>query len=48
MFRIRFREIDPTIRNGQQSFPLAIGGTLYVTTNDNNVFAIDGATGRVR
>lgn len=48
VFSIRFRELDPTIRNGQQSYPLAIGGTLYMTTNDNNVFAIDGATGRVR
>jgi alcohol dehydrogenase (cytochrome c) len=48
VFSIRFRELDPTIRNGQQSFPLAIGGTLYMTTNDNNVFAIDATNGRVR
>ena len=34
------------MRNGQQSYPLAIGGTLYVTTNDANVFAIDGPTGQ--
>ena len=34
------------MRNGQQSYPLAIGGTLFVTTNDANVFAIDGPTGR--
>ena len=31
----------------QQSYPLAIGGTLFVTTNDANVFAIDGASGRI-
>ena len=36
-----------TSRRGQQSYPLAIDGTLYVTTNDDNVFAIDGATGKV-
>ena len=37
----------PDIRRGQQSYPLAIGGRLFVTTNDANVFAIDGATGRI-
>ena len=36
------------MRRGQQSFPLAIDGTLYVTTNNNFAFAIDGATGRVK
>jgi PQQ-dependent dehydrogenase (methanol/ethanol family) len=48
VFSVRFRELDPTIRNGQQSYPLAIGGWLYVTTNDNNVFGLDATTGRVR
>ena len=42
-----FLAIDPDTRRGQQSYPLAIGGTLYVTTNDANVFAIDGATGKI-
>jgi len=45
--RLRFRDVDRTIRLGQQSYPLAINGVLYVTTNDNNVFAIDGTSGRV-
>ena len=35
------------MRRGQQSYPLAIDGRLYVTTNDANVFAIDGATGKI-
>ena len=35
------------MRRGQQSYPLAIGGNLFVTTNDDNVFALDGATGKV-
>ena len=39
--------IDPDVRRGQQSYPLAIDGQLYVTTNDDNVFALDGATGKV-
>ena len=42
-----FLAIDPDTIRGQQSYPLAIGGTLYVTTNDANVFAIDGATGKI-
>jgi alcohol dehydrogenase (cytochrome c) len=42
-----FLVIDPDTIRGQQSYPLAIGGTLYVTTNDANVFAIDGATGKI-
>ena len=41
------RKIDPSARIGQQSYPVAIDGKLYVTTNDDNVFAIDGATGKV-
>ncbi len=44
---IDFRLRDSDIRAGNQSYPLAIDGVLYVTTNDANVFAIDGATGKV-
>jgi PQQ-dependent dehydrogenase (methanol/ethanol family) len=47
VYRLDFRRADPDVRRGQQSYPLAIGGRLYVTTNDNNVFAVDGASGRV-
>jgi alcohol dehydrogenase (cytochrome c) len=46
-YTLDFKQIDPDVRRGEQSFPLAIGGTLYVTTNDANVFAIDGATGKI-
>jgi glucose dehydrogenase len=35
----------PGIKKGQQSYPLAIGGTLYVTSADDQVFAVNGATG---
>ena len=47
VYTIDFQRLDPDIRRGQQSYPLAIGGRLFVTTNDANVFALDGATGRV-
>jgi alcohol dehydrogenase (cytochrome c) len=48
VYTVDFRRVDPDVRNGQQSYPLAIGGTLYVTTANNFVFAVDGATGRVK
>ena len=47
VYTLDFLRIDPDTRRGQQSYPLAIGGTLYVTTNDANVFAIDGASGKI-
>ncbi|HZT91371.1 MAG TPA: PQQ-binding-like beta-propeller repeat protein [Gaiellaceae bacterium] len=46
-YTIDFQKVDPDVRRGEQSYPLAINGTLYVTTNDANVFAIDGATGKI-
>src|SRR5258708_38275527 len=47
VYALDFQKIDPDVRRGQQSDPLAIGGRLYVTTNDDNVFALDGATAKV-
>jgi alcohol dehydrogenase (cytochrome c) len=47
VYQLDFQRIDPDVRRGQQSYPLAIGGKLFVTTNDDNVFALDGATGKV-
>jgi len=46
-YSVDFQKLDPDVRRGQQSYPLAVGGRLYVTTNDDNVFALDGATGKV-
>lgn len=46
-YTVDFLKLDPDVKKGEQSYPLAVGGTLYVTTNDANVFAIDGASGRV-
>jgi len=46
-YMVDFQKLDPDVRRGQQSYPLAIGGKLFVTTNDDNVFALDGATGKV-
>ena len=46
-YAIDFQAIDPDVRRGQQSYPLAVGGRLFVTTNDGNVFALAASTGRV-
>ena len=47
VFNIDFRAIDVGILRGQQAYPLIVNGRIYVTTADNNVFALDGTTGRV-
>ena len=41
------RRSIPTIKIGEQSYPVAVDGQLYVTSNDDNVFRIDGATGKI-
>jgi alcohol dehydrogenase (cytochrome c) len=46
-YSINFLTLDPDTRRGQQSFPLVLDGRLYMTTNDDNVFAIDGDTGKI-
>ncbi len=44
---INFQAIDAGVRRGEQSYPLVIGDRLYMTTNDDNVWALDAVTGRV-
>jgi PQQ-dependent dehydrogenase (methanol/ethanol family) len=46
IYNLDLKTLDADTRRGEQSYPLAIGGTLYETTNDAQVFAIDGATGK--
>src|ERR671936_255828 len=38
LYTVDFRKIDPSVRRGEQSFPVERNGTLYVTTNDDNVW----------
>jgi PQQ-dependent dehydrogenase (methanol/ethanol family) len=47
IFSVDFRQIDPGILRGQQAFPVVVNGRIYVTTADNNVFAVDGTSGKV-
>jgi PQQ-dependent dehydrogenase (methanol/ethanol family) len=46
-YTVNFRAIDATIKNGEQSYPLEFGGVLYLTTNDDNVWAVQATTGKV-
>ena len=48
LFTVDFRQLDPTIRLGEQSYPVEQNGTLYMTTNDGNVWAINATTGAVK
>jgi alcohol dehydrogenase (cytochrome c) len=47
-FTVDFQKIDSSVRRGAQSYPVEEGGTLYVTTNDDTVWALNAATGRVK
>ncbi len=47
-FTVDFRNIDPNIRRGEQSYPVEANGTLFMTTNDDNVWALDATTGKVK
>ncbi len=46
-FRIDFHQLDKTVPKGEQSFPIVVGQTIYVTTGNDHVFAIDGASGKL-
>src|SRR3954468_5349254 len=48
LFTVDFQKLDPTVRRGEQSYPVVANGTMYMTTNDNNVWALDATTGRVK
>jgi alcohol dehydrogenase (cytochrome c) len=48
LYRIDFHAIDASVRRGEQSYPVESNGTLYVTTNDDSVWALDALTGKVK
>ncbi len=48
LYTVDFRQIDASVRRGEQSYPVEANGTLYVTTNDDNVWAVDALTGKVK
>jgi alcohol dehydrogenase (cytochrome c) len=48
LFTVDFQSIDPAVRHGEQSYPVESNGTLYVTTNNDNVWALNATTGQVK
>jgi alcohol dehydrogenase (cytochrome c) len=48
MYTVDFHAIDASVRRGEQSYPVEANGMLYVTTNDDNVWALDALTGKVK
>jgi alcohol dehydrogenase (cytochrome c) len=48
LYTVDFRKIDVSVRRGEQSYPVEKAGTLYVTTNDDNVWAVDALTGKIK
>jgi alcohol dehydrogenase (cytochrome c) len=48
LFTVDFEAIDPLVRHGEQSYPVEADGTLYMTTNDDTVWALNATTGQVK
>jgi PQQ-dependent dehydrogenase (methanol/ethanol family) len=46
-YSVDFQQLEPTTRRGQQSYPLAVDGRLFVTTNEGAVWALQATTGKV-
>ena len=45
VFTFDLNRIVPGIKKGQQSYPIVVDGTIYVTSGDDQVFAVNGVTG---
>src|SRR5712691_1274750 len=45
LFIVDLNKIIPGIKKGQQSYPIVANGTLYFTSGDDQVFAVNAATG---
>src|SRR6266480_3657448 len=45
VFTFDLNRVVPGIKKGQQSYPIVVDGTIYVTSGDDQVFAVNGVTG---
>jgi len=45
VFTYDLNKVVPGIKKGQQSYPIVVNGTIYVTSGDDQVFAVNGVTG---
>ena len=44
-FTIDLNQFVPGIKKGQQDYPIVVNGVMYVTSGDDQVFAVNAATG---
>src|SRR6185437_16657574 len=45
VFTFDLNKAVPGIKKGEQTYPIVVNGTMYVTSGDDQVFAINAATG---
>ncbi len=45
IFTFDLNKAVPGIKKGQQAYPIVVDGTIYVTSGDDQVFAVNGVTG---
>ena len=45
LFTFDLNKVVPGIKKGQQSYPIVVDGTIYVTSGDDQVFAVNGTSG---
>ena len=44
-FTVDLNKLVPGIKKGQQTYPIVVDGTMYITSGDDQVFAVNAATG---
>ena len=47
VFTVDLNKIVPGIKKGQQSYPVVVNGTIYFTSADDQVFAVNGSNGNL-
>ena len=45
-FTVDLNKFVPGIKKGQQTYPIVVNGTMYITSGDDQVFAVNAANGR--
>lgn len=46
-FTIDLNKFVPGIKKGQQTYPIVVGNTMYVTSGDDQVFAVNASNGQL-
>jgi PQQ-dependent dehydrogenase (methanol/ethanol family) len=46
-FTVDLNKVVPGIKKGQQAYPIVVDGTMYITSGDDQVFAVNASNGDV-